>query len=57
MIVMGARGVGGLHAMFLGSVSHGVVHHSHRPVLVVPATVGSLDDVPADAAQRARSAA
>jgi nucleotide-binding universal stress UspA family protein len=34
-IVVGARGLTGLSAA-LGSVSNGVVHHSRRPVLVVP---------------------
>ncbi len=37
-IVVGARGVGGLKSSILGSVSHGLVNHSHRPVLVVPPT-------------------
>ncbi len=36
LVVIGARGLGGLKAAFLGSVSHGVVQHAHRPVLVVP---------------------
>ena len=35
-IVVGSRGLTGISAA-LGSVSNGVVHHSRRPVLVVPA--------------------
>lgn len=34
-IVVGSRGLTGISAA-LGSVSHGVVHHSRRPVLLVP---------------------
>jgi nucleotide-binding universal stress UspA family protein len=34
-IVMGSRGVTGLRAMFLGSVSSAVVHHADRPTLIV----------------------
>jgi nucleotide-binding universal stress UspA family protein len=34
-IVVGSRGLTGISAA-LGSVSNGVVHHSRRPVLVVP---------------------
>ena len=34
-LVLGARGLTGL-SRALGSVSNGVVHHSRRPVLVVP---------------------
>jgi nucleotide-binding universal stress UspA family protein len=35
-IVLGSRGLGGMFAA-MGSVSNGVVHHSRRPVFVVPA--------------------
>jgi nucleotide-binding universal stress UspA family protein len=34
-IVMGSRGLTGLRAMLLGSVSNGVVHHTDRPTLIV----------------------
>ena len=32
---MGSRGLTGLRAMFLGSVSSAVVHHADRPTLIV----------------------
>ena len=34
-IAMGSRGLTGIRSMLLGSVSSAVVHHTHRPVLVV----------------------
>jgi nucleotide-binding universal stress UspA family protein len=34
-IVLGSRGVTGLRAMFLGSVSSAVAHHADRPTLIV----------------------
>jgi nucleotide-binding universal stress UspA family protein len=36
LIVVGARGMSTFKSVMLGSVSHGVAQHSHRPVLVVP---------------------
>ena len=35
-IVLGTRGLTGIRSMLLGSVSHAVVQHADRPVIVVP---------------------
>ena len=48
-IVMGSRGLTGLRSMLLGSVSSAVVHHAHRPTLVVPPPVAATDARPAAA--------
>jgi nucleotide-binding universal stress UspA family protein len=34
-IVMGSRGLSGLRAMLLGSVSSAVVHHANRPTMII----------------------
>ena len=50
LIVVGARGLSTFKSMVLGSISHGVAQHSHRPVLVVPPAVAPRE--PAAAVQR-----
>jgi len=35
-IVLGTRGLGGLKSLLLGSVSHAIVQHAARPVVIVP---------------------
>ena len=43
VVVTGAHGISGMGRALLGSVSTGVVHHSHLPVLVVPGTTPDED--------------
>jgi nucleotide-binding universal stress UspA family protein len=35
-IVVGSRGLTGVKSLLLGSVSHGLIQHADRPVIVVP---------------------
>lgn len=36
VIVLGTRGLGSVKSLMLGSVSHAVLHHADRPVMIIP---------------------
>ena len=65
LLVVGSRGHRGLRRMMVGSQSEDIVHHAHRPVLVVrrgedvwpPARIVAGDDFSEDARQAAELAA
>ena len=46
VIVVGSRGLGGVKSALYGSVSSGLLHHSHRPLLVVPPCEGPAGSGP-----------
>lgn len=44
LIVVGSRGIGGISGLHLGSTSHEVAVHAHRPVVIVPDDTGQKGD-------------
>lgn len=51
VVVTGSRGYGRLGATFLGSTSHGLLHHARCPVIVLPRSAERSADSPAVAAR------
>jgi hypothetical protein len=45
VVVVGSRGRSAVREIVLGSVAMGTLHHSHRPVMVVPNEFQPPDDV------------
>jgi nucleotide-binding universal stress UspA family protein len=60
VVVLGSRGLGAVKSALLGSVSSGTLHHSRKPVLVVPAqaadTPNSFSVLGFDGSEPARGA-
>jgi nucleotide-binding universal stress UspA family protein len=50
LVVLGSRGLTGVKAVLLGSVSHAVLQHSNLPVMIVP-TQRLASDEPAAVAK------
>jgi nucleotide-binding universal stress UspA family protein len=57
VIVVGRRGRGGVAELVLGSVSHELVLHSKRPILVISSDLPAQSTSQADASRSQRSAA
>lgn len=51
LIVLGTRGLTAVQSALLGSVSAAVVHHSHRPVMIVPQPTPASPRVDHDAGE------
>lgn len=60
VVVIGSRGQGAVKSALFGSASSGLLHHAHRPVLVVPPTGDEVPPGPAliafDGSDTARAA-
>lgn len=59
VVVLGSRGLGRVESALLGSVSSGLLHHSRRPVLIVPPGKPDTAGIPIvgyDGSENARAA-
>jgi nucleotide-binding universal stress UspA family protein len=46
VLVVGSRGRSAMREILLGSVAMATLHHAYRPVLVIPAPHGPIEDSP-----------